>query len=180
MASGLAASTNTGTTTGTNTGTTVTNTRTTGMTGLTTQPIGIVIGAAGKATVTWMAGTATLPKGTMITTTTGTTEGVHQGALNRRPRVSDNVTAHSVGERTAMSLVTSLQILTAILAFIAGVRWYQAATVQTPDFGVIGVYGPQPEISNWATVSANRNRAAALWSCAAAVAGALSSFVAAM
>jgi hypothetical protein len=79
-----------------------------------------------------------------------------------------------------MSLVTWLQILTAILAFIAGVRWYQAATVRMPDFSVIGVYGPQPEISNWATVSANRNRAAALWSCAAAVAGALSSFVAAM
>ena len=69
-----------------------------------------------------------------------------------------------------MSLVTWLQILTAILAFIAGVRWYQAATVRMPDFSVIGVYGPQPEISNWATVSANRNRAAA----------ALSSFVAAM
>jgi hypothetical protein len=69
----------------TNTGTTGTYTRTTGMTGITTQTIGIVIGAAGKATVTWMAGTATLPKGTMITTTTGTTEGVHQGALDRRP-----------------------------------------------------------------------------------------------
>jgi hypothetical protein len=63
-----------------------------------------------------------------------------------------------------------LQILTAILAFIAGVWWYQAATVRMPDFSVVGVYGPQPEISNWATVSANRNRAAA----------ALSSFVAAM
>jgi hypothetical protein len=46
------------------------------MTGATAQTIGIVIGA-GKVTVTWMAGTATLPKGITITTTNGTTEGVH-------------------------------------------------------------------------------------------------------
>jgi hypothetical protein len=81
-----------------------------------------------------------------------------------------------------MSPVTSLQILTAILAFIAGVRWYQAATVRTPDFNVIGVYALPEQIApigKWATVSANLNRAAALWSCAAAVAGGLTSFVAA-
>jgi len=72
-ASGRAASTNTGTT-----GKTGTNTRTTGTNGITTQPIGIVIGEAGKATVTRMADTATLPKGIMITTTNGTTEGTHR------------------------------------------------------------------------------------------------------
>jgi hypothetical protein len=82
-ASGLALSTNTGSTgtnagtTDTHTGTTGTNTCTTGMISITAQTIGNVIGAAGKATVTWMARTATLPKGIMITTTTGTTEGVH-------------------------------------------------------------------------------------------------------
>jgi hypothetical protein len=79
-ASGLAASTNTGTT-----GTTGTNTRTTATNGITTQPIGIVIGVAGKATVIRTAGTATLPKGITITTTNGTTEGVHQGAHSLMP-----------------------------------------------------------------------------------------------
>jgi hypothetical protein len=79
VAPGLAASANTGIT-GTNTGTTDPNTHMTAMTGITTQTIGIVIGAAGKATVTWMAGTVTLPRGIPITTTTGTTEGVYHSA----------------------------------------------------------------------------------------------------
>ena len=79
-----------------------------------------------------------------------------------------------------MPIVTLvLQGITAVCAFVAAVRWYQAANVVEPDFTVIGSYGPQlgqiAPISRWAATSADLSRAAARWACASAVAGGLNS-----
>jgi hypothetical protein len=67
----------------------------------------------------------------------------------------------------------------AILAFVAAWRWYQASTIPAPDFNVVTSYSVETlrPITQWAAESARLNKAAAWWSAAAAVVGGLSALL---